>query len=208
MEELNQALQAAILEQEAIGSSGTARGEIERQGSEKTIVDRPSEPPKAEVFKPAPVQTLRVLEHKDERDASERKASAKASKTSSEGTFAPSQTQRLPTHVLFLLGTGIGFSLTLLGTVLVYNQLRSQEQVFSEIQTLQPTNSSKCQPAMAPNLDANAPKQPYQCQLEYAKQLAASNKYDRAIAAANKIPKSSPLYPQAQALIQEWSAVY
>jgi hypothetical protein len=41
----------------------------------------------------------------------------------------------------------------------------------------------------------------------YAKKLATEGKFKEAIAAATKIPKNSPLYPEVQKRIQEWKEI-
>jgi serine/threonine-protein kinase len=222
VEELNRALQVAV----RLGGSEDDSADTQLQSSIRQRLSHVISPPgkdsdntkanqqpaaiRQEISETASAQTPPQLKT----EAKTLISAAVANPTSSQiSTRSEPKTRSLPTHVLFFLGTGIGFSLTAIALVLAYFQLQFGEiQVLDEIKTLQiQAQYQDCitkAETVAPNskLYGNAQRLLNQCQVEYAKQLATRNNFAEAIAVAHKIPNNSPLYPQAQALINEWSS--
>jgi len=127
---------------------------------------------------------------------------------------APASQRRLSTSTLFFIGAGLGVGIVVLGAVVYsYIQFRLTAQVIDEIQTLkhQARYEACANRAETVTRDstvyAEAQAILNECHLEHAKQLAGSNNFAEAIAIARQIPQDSPLYSQAQVLIQDWSEI-
>jgi serine/threonine-protein kinase len=221
VEELNRALQVAV----RLGGSEEDSADTQLQNSIRQRLSHVISPPgkdsdntkvnqlptaiRQEISETTIAQTPPLLKSEP------KTLSAEVANPTSSQISTPSElkTRSLPTHVLFFLGTGIGFSLTAIALVLAYFQLQSGEiQVLDEIKTLHiEAKYQDCitkAETVAPNskLYGNVQRLLNQCQVEYAKQLATRNNFAEAIAVAHKIPNNSLLYPQAQALIKEWSS--
>jgi len=126
----------------------------------------------------------------------------------------PSRHRTEPTRPLFLLGVGIAVVLAAISGIYAYMQWQLREtQVLDAIKTLKTgakfedcTIKAKTVTQDSTLYD-DAHSLMNECQVEYAKQLAAENNFTEAIAAAKKIPEDSLLYPKAQALIKKWSKI-
>jgi serine/threonine-protein kinase len=236
VDELNRALQAAVMSGEESEDTtvnpwlDSTRQEVSDvtivktsspsgQNSNDTTFHKPSTPTKQEVPQATIAETLPPLRQKEETPisplSSSRQKDIKATSSSPIRTPSTKRSRRVPKNLFFLLGAGIGIGLTvLLGTITyVYIQSQLKTQVLDEIKTLRTKAKYEACIAKAQtvardsNLYDDAQRLLNECQVEYAKQLAAGNNFTEAIATAKKIPQNSPLYSQAQALIKEWSEI-
>ncbi|MBV8886690.1 MAG: DUF4388 domain-containing protein [Chroococcidiopsidaceae cyanobacterium CP_BM_RX_35] len=114
------------------------------------------------------------------------------------------KSRRLP--ILLLIGIGIVLSLTaLIGRLYPYIRL-------NEIKTLKAEGRYKECIAVGTAVQKTAFSTAAQellneCLMAYAKQLAAEGKLAEAISAAQKIPATSRMYPEAQKRLREWHEI-
>jgi serine/threonine-protein kinase len=233
VEQLKQALQAAFPRKpdETLGHSTqhqfptspahTQSSFPRESGAEPARANPPLQPKETEVVAPTslPETSLPQTRHEDwaTPQFSQPLAGQQSPYSISSDLSLPSSRssqRRLSTSALFFVGAGIGIGIVALGAVVYsYIQFRFTAQVVDEIQTLKTQARYEACANRAETVTrdstvyAEAQALLSECQLEYAKQLAAVSNFAEAIAIAKKISQDSPLYPQAQVLIQEWSEI-
>jgi len=189
--------------------------------AEPTKANLPQQPAKTQIFPPASLpKTSLPLTRQEVRATAQfsqparHQRSTQLSKDDAILPASPASQRRLSTSTLFFIGAGIGIGIVVLGAgVYSYIQLRLTTQVVEELQTLK--NQARYEACanraatVTPDSTIYAEAQTIlnECYLGNARQLAASNNFAEAIATAQHIASDSPLYPQAQALIQEWSEI-
>ena len=108
-----------------------------------------------------------------------------------------------------LLGVGIAIGLaTVVGILYAYIQLQAIKTLKSEAKYEECITTTELESWAADTLLYNdAQGLLNECRLEQAKMLASNEQFSAAIKAAQNIPQDSPLYPEAQQLIRNWSEI-
>ncbi len=237
VEELNGALQAAAMSGEDSEEStadrsldSTRQGVLDlisrvqlapppKQDAGNSTVNRPLNPTRKRVPDTTIAHPSPPLEHGiNETRISQQLTPSREGVTNASNAQIPTpskqSSRREPTRLLFLLGVCIAIGLAAISGIYAYMQWQLREtQVLDAIKTLKTeAKFGDCiikakTVAQDSTLYDDAQSLLNECQVEYAKQLAAGNNFTEAIAAAKKIPEDSPLYPEAQALIKDWSEI-
>lgn len=188
--------------------------------AEPTRANLPLQPTEAQIFPPASLpktslpQTRQEVRSSPQSSQSARHHSSQLSPDDAIIRPSPARQRRLSTSTLFFIGAGIGIGIVVLGAgVYSYIHLRLTTQVVDELQTLknQARYEACANRAETVTHDSTIYVEAQailnECYLGRARQLAANSNFAEAIAVAQQIASDSPLYPQAQALIQEWSEI-
>ena len=108
-----------------------------------------------------------------------------------------------------LLGVSIAMGLAaVVGVLYAYFQLQAIKTLKTEAKYQECMTTAELESWAADTLlYSDAQGLLNECRLEQAKMLASSEQFSAAIKAAEKIPENSPLYPEAQKLIRNWSEI-